>query len=85
MQFFGEAIKQANSGEEARIGRRGPRNLLELLPAEFTIEAAQQVRRQQGLEASQNATAKMVRNWKSRGYVTQISDISFQKNHLPTE
>ena len=85
MQFFGEAIKQANSGEEARIGRRGPRNLLELLPDEFTIEAAQQVRRQQGLEANQNATAKMVRNWKSRGYVTQISDISFQKNHLPTE
>ena len=24
-------------------------------------------------------TSKMVRNWKSRKYVTQISDISFQK------
>ena len=76
MQFFGEDIEKANQ-EGERIGTRGPRNLLELLPDEFTIEDAKRVRQQQGL-SSANA-AKMVRNWKSRKYVTQISDISFKK------
>ena len=37
MQFFGADIEKANSGEGDRIGTRGPRNLLELLPDEFTI------------------------------------------------
>ena len=77
MQFFGEDIEKANQ-EGERIGTRGPRNLLELLPDEFTIEDAKRVRQQQGL-SSANA-AKMVRNWKSRKYVTQISDISFVKS-----
>ena len=76
MQFFGEDIEKATL-EGERIGTRGPRNLLELLPDEFTIEDAKRVRQQQGL-SSANA-AKMVRNWKSRKYVTQISDISFKK------
>ena len=60
------------------MGRRGPRNLLELLPDEFTIDDARRVRQQQGLDAAN--TRKMLNNWKSRGYVTQISDISFQKS-----
>ena len=76
MQFFGDAIEQANNAAE-RVGTRGPRNLLEMLPDTFTIEDAKRVRRQQGLYA-ENAI-KMVRNWKSRNYVYQISDISFQK------
>ncbi len=76
MQFFGDAIEQVNNTSN-RTGTRGPRNLLELLPDTFTIEDAKKVRRLQGLN-TQN-TLKMVRNWKSRNYVTQISDISFQK------
>ena len=77
MQFFGAAIERANNGEDSRIGTRGPRNLLELLPNEFTLDDARRVRQQQGLDTAN--TLKMVRNWKSREYVTQISDISFQK------
>ena len=77
MQFFGAAIERANNGEDSRIGTRGPRNLLELLPNEFTLDDARRVRQQQGLDTAN--TSKMVRNWKSRKYVTQISDISFQK------
>ena len=57
--------------------KRGPQNLLELLPDVFTLEEARRVRLQQGLSAEN--TKKMVNNWKSRDYVTQISDISFQK------
>ena len=80
MQFFGADIERATHGEDSRIGTRGPRNLLELLPDEFTIEDAKRVRQQQGLNAGQKETARMVSNWKSRGYINQISDISFQKS-----
>ena len=76
MQFFGADIEAVNRGCE-RIGARGPRNLLELLPDEFTLDDAKKARQKQGLDPK-NAS-KMVRNWKSRGYVTQISDISFKK------
>ena len=65
--------------DDARIGTRGPRNLLQLLPDVFTIDDAKRVRQQEGKDSSR--AVKMIRNWKSRGYVTQISDISFQKNH----
>jgi hypothetical protein len=51
---------------------------LELLPDTFTIEDAQRVRMAEGLDI-QN-TAKMVRNWKNRNYVTQNSEFSFIKS-----
>ena len=78
MQFFGDAIRQANNGDE-RIGRRGPRNLLELLPDTFTIEDAARVRQQQGLKTSNRDVSHMISIWKNREYVSQISDLSFQK------
>ena len=71
-------IEKASNGDDARVGSRGSRNLLELLPEEFTIDDAKRVRQQQVLDTVN--TVKMVRNWKSRGYVTQISDISFHKS-----
>jgi hypothetical protein len=76
MQFFGAAIERANSSAE-RIGTRGPRNLLELLPDVFTIEDAARVRRQQGLDTDN--TRNMVSQWKKREYVVQMTDDSFQK------
>ncbi|MBQ5937800.1 MAG: hypothetical protein IJL50_08175 [Bacteroidaceae bacterium] len=80
MQFFGADIEKANQGEDTRITTRGPRNLLELLPDEFTLEDAKRVRMQQGLGNEGRRCQRMLSNWKSRGYVTQISDISFQKS-----
>ena len=82
MLFFGADIERANSDMD-RGNRRGPRNLLELLPDVFTIDDAARVRKLQGLDAQ--GTVKMVRNWKSRGYVTQISDISFNKEIYKNE
>ena len=76
MQFFGDAIEQANNASE-RTGTRGPRNLLELLPDTFTLEDAKKVRRQQGMGTDK--TASMLRNWVNRGYVIQYSVFSFQK------
>ena len=75
MRFFGEAIENADNVDNKP--KRGPRNLLEMLPEEFTLQEAANVRRQQGMDAK--SAIKMIRNWKSRGYVYQISDISFKK------
>ena len=76
MAFFGEDIERANYDGD-RVGTRGPRNLLELLPDEFTIEDAKRVRKQQGLDAGR--AARMIATWKARKYVFQISDFSFKK------
>ena len=76
MQFFGDAIEQANYAAE-RAGTRGPRNLLELLPDTFTLEDAKRICRIEGKDVSR--AAKMVAIWKSRKYIFQISDFSFQK------
>ena len=77
MAFFGRDIAKANGDDAARTGTRGPRNLLELLPEEFTLEDAKRVRQQENMSTAN--TAHMIRNWKMRGYVTQISEISFKK------
>ncbi|QVJ81226.1 hypothetical protein SAMN04487826_0215 [Prevotella sp. khp1] len=77
MQFFGEDIEKANQ-EGERIGTRGPRNLLELLPDEFTIDDAKRMRQKQGMDASR--AIKMIRIWKSRKYVFQISVLLRAKN-----
>ena len=79
MQFFGEDIEKANR-ENNRIGKRGPRNLLELLPHEFTIEDAKRVRREQGLSNEGNLCRQMISQWAFRKYVLQITDYSFVKN-----
>ena len=76
MQFFGDAIEQVNNAAE-RTGTRGPRNLLELLPDEFTLEDAKRIRRQQGMGTSN--TGKMISQWKSRGYILQLTVDSFRK------
>ena len=55
MYYFADDIRrEINRGQ--RTGQRGPRNLLLDLPDEFTLEDAQRVRRQQGLDASVRET-----------------------------
>ena len=77
MQFFGEDIEKANQ-ESERIGTRGPQNMLELLPDEFTLEDAKQVRIRCGKDAKK--ALSMVRNWVNRKYVIQYSVFSFKKS-----
>ena len=77
MQFFGEDIEKANQ-EGERIGTRGPQNMLELLPDEFTLEDAKQVRIRCGKDAKK--ALSMVRNWVNRKYVIQYSVFSFKKS-----
>ena len=81
MQFFGEAIERENDGSE-RVGIRGPRNLLELLPDVFTTADARRMRLQQGKDAEH--TGNMISTWKRRQYVVQMADGSFQKKQFLT-
>ena len=75
MMLFGDLIRQAEG--DVSTSKRGPQSLLELLPDEFTVEDAANVRRKMGMEASQ--ARHMISVWVSRRHVYQISDISFKK------
>ena len=71
MQFFGEAIEHQ---EEVCTGsrKRGPQNLLELLPDQFTREEAGQVRQKQGVR--RGSLSAMLSNWKSRKYIVEVGE-----------
>ena len=78
MEFFGDDIAKANMETEPRT-KRGPRNLLELLPDVFTIADARRVRQQQGLSNERGKCENMISTWKNRRYVVQMTDDSFKK------
>ena len=66
MQFFGEAIAKADEvGEKSSM--RGPQNLLQLLPDEFTLQQAQQIRLIHGF--SIEGTKNMLYTWTHRKYI----------------
>ncbi len=79
MQFFGEDIEAANRDGE-RMRTRGPQNLLELLPNEFTINEVMRVRSQKGLPNDMRKCKSMLRQWVCRKYVLQMTDDSFIKS-----
>ena len=71
MNFF------ANDMDEAEIAmrrqdHRGPQNMLDLLPDEFTREEVHLLRQSQGITTG--STSKMLSNWKHRGYITLFSN-----------
>jgi len=72
MLYFGQQLEK-ELREEVEIQRQsGPRNLLELLPDEFTKEQYRLVRQQQGKAGSGDST---MRCWMARGYVA-YDDVS---------
>ena len=79
MAFFGADIERAERGEDSRLGKHGPRNLLELLPEEFTIDDARRVRQQEGLDTDDKKCRHMLSQWVYRNYISQITDHSFKK------
>ena len=66
MKFFGEAIEDVESGFMRKL-RKGPQNLLDLLPEVFTREEAGLLRQRQGIR--QGTLKAMLSNWKKRGYI----------------
>ena len=66
MLYFGQQLEK-ELREEVEIQRQsGPRNLLELLPDEFTKEQYRLVRQQQGKAGGGDGTLRV---WQNRGYI----------------
>ena len=82
MRFFGEAIEQSNNSSQSSA-RRGPRNLLELLPNEFTLEDAVRIRREQGLQ--RQGAQDMIRMWRNRGYIEERTNEQLNSFGKPNE
>ena len=70
MRFFGDAIAKAEDGG-VKSSRRGPANLLQLLPDEFSYQEAMAIRLEYGL--GQKGTRVMINNWVHRGYIERKS------------
>ena len=69
MRFFGDMIaKEMNSAE--RSSKRGPENLLQLLPDVFTLPQLEALRLEHGLE--QKGTKGIIRQWIHRQYIERI-------------
>ena len=66
MHFFGQAVEEEESSGRSS-NRRGPRNLLDLLPEVFTREEAGLLRQSQGIRSG--SLSFMLSNWKKRGYI----------------
>ena len=66
MKFFGDAIENVENSASYEK-KRGPRNLLDLLPDIFTREEAKQMRRNQGI--LQDNVSVMLGSWKKRKYI----------------
>lgn len=75
IKYFADMI--SNAEYDTLISKRGPRNLLELLPAEFTTGDASNVRFTQGKD--REGTANMLNQWVHRGYILRITNDSFKK------
>ncbi len=72
MHFFGEAIENLEAGI-SMAAKKGPMNLLDLLPDVFSREEAGQMRQRQGIK--RGSLKAMLGNWKSRGYIVEFGDI----------
>ena len=66
MKFFGEAIEDLESSV-SHEKKKGPRNLLDLLPEIFTRDEAQQMRNRQGIVYG--SLTSMLSTWKNRKYI----------------
>ena len=76
MNFFGAMIA-AETDDTCYETKRGPQNMLVMLPDEFTMDDVLRVRQQCGL--SLKGAGEQTRQWSSRGYVTVVTDNSFRK------
>ena len=69
MRYFGEAIaRMEDEGEKS--SKRGPSNLLQLLPDTFSFQQVEAIRLQYG--KSKKGTTQMLRNWIFRKYIRKV-------------
>ena len=76
MEFFGADIENAHVAEGQR-STKGPHNLLELLPDDFTYQEAVQVRQQAGRDGG--GTQAMLNQWVHRKYIERMTNDNYSK------
>ena len=67
MAFFAESIEETEGNNTSHHTRKGPQNLLDLLPKVFTYEDAAQVK--QRVTGQSGSPKAMLNNWIRRGYI----------------
>ena len=76
LKLFGQMIYEADN-EQAKTDKEfvsGPKNLLRMLPDEFTLEDYLKLRRQQGFEGDDRKRAmNAINQWVHRGYVARLT------------
>ena len=69
MRFFRNAIVKAEQ-EGVKSSKRGPSNMLQLLPNEFSYQQAEQLRSDLGLDTK--GTRRMIATWVFRKYIVKV-------------
>ena len=69
MRFFRDAIVKAEQ-EGVKSSKRGPSNMLHLLPNEFSYQQAEQLRSDLGLDTK--GTRRMIATWVFRKYIVKV-------------
>ena len=69
MRFFRDAIGKAEQ-EGVKSSKRGPSNMLQLLPNEFSYQQAEQLRSDLGLDTK--GTRRMIATWVFRKYIVKM-------------
>lgn len=75
LKLFGQMIYDADNEQDkaCKTAPSGPKNLLQLLPDEFTVEDYVKVRRQQGYDDENRRRIQIALNqWVHRGYVVRL-------------
>ena len=75
MYYFGDYIRKAD--EETPVSKHGPRNMLELLPDEFTRTDLSNVRFTQGKD--REGTDNQIYQWVHRGLILHLTDDRYKK------
>ena len=69
MRFFRDAIVKSEQ-EGVKSSKRGPSNMLQLLPNEFSYQQAEQLRSDLGLDTK--GTRQMIATWVFRKYIVKV-------------
>ena len=69
MRFFRDAIVKSEQ-EGVKSSKRGPSNMLQLLPNEFSYQQAEQLRSDLGLDIK--GTRRMIATWVFRKYIVKV-------------
>ena len=74
LKLFGQMIYDADRDQDSlpKTAPHGPKNLLELLPDEFSLKDYAKLRREQGFDDNRKRTMDAVYQWVSRGYVVKL-------------